>query len=108
MPDPHANLTPFGRLLLVQRVETLRWPVCRAAASMGVSRQTAYKWLARWRLESGPGLLSRSARPHTSPHVLAEPKVQEILTLRRQLRIGPHRLAPLVGLPRSTGHKVLR
>ena len=108
MPHPHAKLTPFGRLLLIQRVETLGWPVCRAAASMGVSRQTAYKWLARWRLEGSPGLLNRSARPHTSPRVLPEPKVQEILTLRRQLRVGPHRLAPLVGSPRSTIYKVLR
>src|SRR4029453_10032302 len=38
--------------------------VCRR---MAVSRETAYKWIARFREEGEAGLLDRSRRPHTSP-----------------------------------------
>ena len=34
MARPRANLTPFGRLLLVHRVEQLRWSVTEAAKSL--------------------------------------------------------------------------
>ena len=49
---PNAKLTPVARRLLVDRVEKLGWPVARVARAAGVSRQTAYKWLNRFR-ESG-------------------------------------------------------
>lgn len=108
MAHRRAKLTPMGRLLLVQRIQILGWRVSQAAASLGVSRPTAYKWLERYRQESMTGLLDRSSRPSTSPRRLPASKVQEILTLRRRLRVGPHRLGPLVGLPRSTVYAVLR
>ena len=44
-----ARLTPFGRRLLVDRIVELGWPVAQAAESVGVSRQTAYRWMRRWR-----------------------------------------------------------
>ena len=49
---PNARLTPLARHLLVDRVETEGWPVARAARAAGVSRQTAYKWLHRFRERS--------------------------------------------------------
>jgi hypothetical protein len=36
-----ARLTPFGRLLLVTRIEEAGWSVTTAAESLGVSRATA-------------------------------------------------------------------
>ena len=33
-----ARLTPFGRRLLVDRIEQFKWPVTHAAAAAGVSR----------------------------------------------------------------------
>ena len=42
-----ARLTPFGRKLLVDRILELGWPVAQAAESVGVSRQTAYRWMRR-------------------------------------------------------------
>ena len=45
-----AKLTPLGRLLLVERIERLGWPVQAAAESMGVSVATAYKWRRRFLL----------------------------------------------------------
>ncbi|MGH2626437.1 MAG: IS481 family transposase, partial [Anaerolineales bacterium] len=103
-----AKLTPYGRLLLIQRIMALQWSVTQAAASLGVSRPTAYAWLARWQAEGAGGLEDRSSRPHTSPRATPERRVHQLLTLRRRLRVGPHRLAPLVGLSPSTIYDVLR
>src|SRR5918995_590226 len=46
----NARLTPAGRLLLCQRIEG-GWPVAHAAASMGISRDRAYVWWRRNRLD---------------------------------------------------------
>ena len=45
MAHTAARLTPFGRRLLVDRIEVLGWPVAHGAEAAGVSRQTAYGWL---------------------------------------------------------------
>lgn len=43
----NARTTSYGRLLLVQRVRCQGWRVAEAAPAAGVSKRTAYKWLAR-------------------------------------------------------------
>lgn len=108
MVHRRAKLTPLGRTLLVERIAMMGWAVSAAAASMGVARPTAYKWLMRWRQAGPAGLLDRSSRPHRSPRRLPEVREQEILALRRRLRIGPRRIGPLVGLHHSTVSVVLR
>lgn len=108
MAHRNAKLTPFGRLLLVQRVVHLGWPVSQAAASLGISRPAAHKWLNRWQEAGAAGLEDRSSRPHTSPRSTSQGQVDQIHLLRLRLRWGPHRLAPLVGKPRSTIYAVLR
>ncbi|HEY8491424.1 MAG TPA: leucine zipper domain-containing protein, partial [Dehalococcoidia bacterium] len=77
-----AKLTPFGRLLLVQRVTDLGWSVAAAAEAVGVSRATAYRWLRRYRAEGPAGLEDRSSRPHRSPHALDARTVRRILRAR--------------------------
>ena len=64
---PNARLTYRARLTLVQRICSGR-PPAHVASEMGVSRQTAYKWLARWRTEGEDGLRDRPSRPHRSPN----------------------------------------
>jgi transposase InsO family protein len=103
-----AKLTPFGRWLLVDRVLVQGWPVLRAAEALGVSRATAYKWVTRFRGAGRAGLEDRSSRPTHCPHALPARQVQRILRARRQLKQGPHRLAPRLGLARSTIYGVLR
>ena len=103
-----AKLTPFGRRLLVERVLTEGWPAATAAEMLGVSRATAYKWLRRYRVEGQAGLEDRSARPRRRPRSLNRHQVRRILLARRRLRVGPHRLGPLLGHPRSTVYGVLR
>lgn len=103
-----AKLTPFGRRLLVERILIDGWPPAIAAESLGVSRATAYKWLRRYRAEGPAGLEDRSSRPRHQPRALTERQVHRILLARRRLRVGPHRLAPLLHHPRSTVYAVLR
>ena len=103
-----ARLTPFGRRLLVRRITVEGWPPATAAEMVGVSRATAYKWLRRYRDEGEPGLEDRPSRPLRRPRALPEREVRRILLARRRLRVGPHRLGPLLGHPRSTVYGVLR
>jgi transposase InsO family protein len=54
------------------------------ATRYGVSRPTAYKWIARF-LEGGhPGLAERSRRPTTCPRAIPPDQVAAILALRRR------------------------
>ena len=101
------RLNYFGRQLLVERILD-GWAPATAAEAAGVSRATAYKWLRRYRSEGWAGLQDRPCRPHRSPRQLGAQAEAEILTLRRQRKLGPHRLAALTGQPRSTVYKVLR
>jgi transposase InsO family protein len=74
---------------------------------MGVSRATAYKWVRRFRDEGVAGLADRSSRPHRSP-TRTDPQVEAaIVALRRDRRLGPARIAGIVGVPASTVHRVL-
>jgi transposase InsO family protein len=103
-----AKLTVLGRRLLVDRILVDGMAVAHAADMVGVSRQTAWKWLRRFEAEGVAGLEDRSSRPARSPRALPRARVEAILTARHEHRFGPHRLAPIVGIPRSTIGDVLR
>jgi transposase InsO family protein len=102
-----ARLNVFGRQLLVTRVELDGWSVAKAAEAQGVSRQTAHKWVLRYRAEGWPGLEDRSSRPRHSPRLTRPELVEAILRTRVERRWGPHRIGPLLGIPPSTVHAVL-
>jgi transposase InsO family protein len=103
-----AKLTPFGRQLVVQRVLVMRWAPAQTAEALGVSRATVYKWLRRFKAEGESGLLDRSSRPNRIRHALSAGQVDRILRARRRWKQGPHRLAPRLGMARSTIYGVLR
>lgn len=107
MGHPRSRLTVFSRQLLVRRVAA-GWPAAHVAEQLGISRATAYKWIRRYRAEGERGLLDRSSRPHRSPRRLPDATEARILAARAQWRYGPDRLGPLLGLPPSTVHRVLR
>jgi transposase InsO family protein len=102
-----AKLTALGRRLLVDRILTDGMAVAHAADMVGVSRQTAWKWLRRFEAEGEAGLEDRSSRPRRSPRALPQAQVDAILAARHEHRFGPHRLAPITGVPRSTIGDVL-
>jgi transposase len=89
MAHANARLTEFGRQLLVQRITELGWAPAQAAESLGVSRATAYKWLARYRTEGPAGLADRSSRPRRCPHALPAAQARRVLATRGRRRQGP-------------------
>ena len=106
MVHAKPRLSPWSRLLLVQRVAARR-PAAHVAAEIGVSRATAYKWLARYRSEGPGGLWDRSSRPRSCP-TRTDPAVEAaIVALRRDRPLGPARIAGILGLNPSTVHRVL-
>jgi transposase InsO family protein len=102
-----ARLSVHSRLTIALRVLEEGWSVVEAARAANVSRQTASKWVCRFRLEGAGGLQDRSTRPRRIAHRLGRSTVRRIERLRRQ-RIGSHRIAWMLGLARSTVYRVLR
>lgn len=102
----NAPLTPEGRLRLCRRIEG-GWSVAAAAESMNISRQTAHKWWRRYQLEGEAALVDRSSRPLRCPHRTPARVERRIVALRQSRKLGPARLAGIVGVPRSTVHRVL-
>ena len=101
----NARLTPAGRVLLVERIES-GWPVGDAASASGVSVRTAHEWLRRYR--SGDRQLhDRSSAPHTCPHRLTAQQIAEVEQLRRARQTGPA-IARTLGMALSTVGLVLR
>jgi transposase InsO family protein len=103
-----ARLTVFGRRMVCLRVIEEGWTVTKAAWAAGVSRQTASKWVERYRSEGEQGLLDRSTRPHRSPTRLPLQLVKKVVRARVRLQWGPHRLGWSLGLPRSSIYAILR
>jgi transposase InsO family protein len=105
----HANArtTVYARRLIVARVRAGHRPG-EVAKQLGVSRQTVYKWLRRWRAEGDAGLADRSSRPHRMPRKTSTERVAAILAARRAQHAGPVRLAALLGIAASTIGAVLR
>ena len=75
MGHRNARLTFHGRRLLVQRVREQHMPVAHVAKAMGVSRQCAHRWVARFDAEGVAGLEDRSSRPHRMP-TMTSPEVE--------------------------------
>jgi len=108
MGHRNARLNVFGRRLIVQRVRREGWPVAHAAKAMGVSRQCAHRWLARFDAEGEAGLQDRSSRPHRSPNRTSRETEEAVLKARTRYRRGPDWLGPELGIPPRTVTRILR
>ena len=107
MAHANARTTVYARRLIVDRVRAGHRPG-EVAKQLGISRQTVYKWVRRWRAEGAAGLADRSSRPHRMPRRTAPERVAEIIAARRRHHAGPVRLAALLGIAASTIGAVLR
>ena len=101
-----ARSCPASRALLIERIQH-GCPLSAAAEAAGISRRTAYKWLARHAREGDPGLCDRSSRPRSSPTALPIETVCCIVFLR-QSRMTMAQIAASLELPRSTVARVLK
>jgi transposase InsO family protein len=104
----NARLTLHGRRLLVRRVRVEGMPIAHAAKAMGVSRQCAHRWVARYDADGDAGLLERSSRPKTTPTKTPAKLERKVLQARAKHRLGPDRLAEEVGVPARTIGRILR
>jgi transposase InsO family protein len=105
----HANarLNLHGRRLLVERIITAGRPVAHVAKELGVSRQCAHRWVARFRAEGEAGLLDRSSRPHRCPRRTPSVVEEQVLQLRRLERRGQDWIGPELGVPARTVGAIL-
>ena len=100
----HARLTIHSREQLARKVLGRRRSLGEAALEYGLSRQTAGKWVQRFR--QGVGLADRSSRPHRSPRRTSPELVEQVAALRRQRWTGV-RIAQATGLSRATVSRIL-
>jgi transposase InsO family protein len=114
MQHRNAPLTATGRLGMVLLVEEEGLRFEAAAAASGVARSTVYLWVSRWREASEEEratlrcLKDRRSTPRTSPNRVPADEERRICELRERTGWSPRRLAPEVGRPHSTVHRVLR
>lgn len=108
MGHRNARLTVHGRRLLVWRVRDQGMPVAHVAKAMGISRQCAHRWVARFDTEGDAGLEDRSSRPHRSPTRTSPEIEQAVVAARVRYRRGPDWLGPELGIPARTVTRILR
>ena len=107
MSHGNARLTLHGRRLLVQRVRVERRPVAHVAKEMGISRQCAHRWVARFDAEGDAGLRDRSSRPRSSPNATPAELVARVLACRDTQRVGRDEVARRTGVPARTVSRIL-
>ncbi|TFB92585.1 IS481 family transposase [Cryobacterium sp. HLT2-28] len=103
----NARLTVHGKVLLIERVTVDNRPVAHVAKELGISRQCAHRWVARYRAQGYSGLLERSSRPGSSPRKTSPEREELVLKSRRDLKSGPLRIAAATGAPARTVSRIL-
>ena len=111
MSHRNAPLSAEGRRRLVQRCQ--HRPIAHVAAEMGISRQCASKWVARYRQFGELGLVDRPSTPHHQPAATPAETVARIEGLRRNHTWSANRItheltAEGVPIGRRTVTRILR
>src|SRR5580700_8505822 len=78
------------RTAFVHAVRTAGRSVTQAACDYGISRKTAYKWLARF--DQQIPLQDRSRKPRRSPRQTPDALEQAVLAVRDQYGWGPRKI----------------
>ena len=107
MSHGNARLTPAGRLILVQRIQSGR-AVAHVAAEMGISRTTAWRWWRRFQAQGPAGLIDRSSVARTHPQRTEPCAETRVRIVRHLTRRGPVFIANKLGMHASTVGRVLR
>jgi len=102
----NARLVIFSREQLAQSVVEGRLSLCEAAAEHRLNRQSASRWVRRYRQSGRSGLADRSSRPHRSPRRTPAELAERVERLRRERKTGVQ-IAQLTGLSRATVSRIL-
>jgi transposase InsO family protein len=91
---PWREMSPMEqRLEFIREYESELLTMAELAGQYGISRKTAYKWLARYQAEGVSGLVDRSRRPRVHPNATDPTLVTALLAVRRRHpRWGPKKL----------------
>ena len=108
MAHANARLNLHGRRLLVSRVIDHDRPVAHVAKELGVSRQCAHRWVARFRADGEAGLVDRPSRPRRCPRRTPAAVEARVLELRRTERRGQDWIGPELGIAPRTVSAILR
>lgn len=103
----NARLTIHSREQLARRVLQGELSLNLAAAEFKLSRQSAAKWVRRFRQGGIAALADRSSRPQRSPRSTSPELAARVETLRRQRWTGV-RIAQTTYLSRATVSRILR
>jgi transposase InsO family protein len=106
MQHPNARLSVYQRALICERVAS-GWTVTHAADAAGVSRQTASKWVNRFRRCGLQALKDASCSPHRVRRTVGADVVRRVAKARLRFRRGSRFLGWMLGLSSSTVHRVL-
>jgi transposase InsO family protein len=102
----HAVQTVRGREYMAKSVVDGRLSLREAAAECRLSRQSAGKWVKRYREAGVAGLKDHTSRPRISPRSTSSERVQRVEQLRRERWTGV-RIAQATGLSRATVSRIL-
>jgi transposase InsO family protein len=83
-------------------------PVSHVAKAMGISRQCAHRWVARFDAEGIVGLEDRSSRPHRMPTKTSPEVEAQVLAARLEHRRGQDWIGPELGVAARTVNRILR
>lgn len=101
------------RLKLLRQADEMPRSVSQTCRHFGLSRQTFYKWKARYKSRGEAGLCDRPRTPHHSPRATSRTIVSKVLYLRERYHFGPGRIASYlqrfhqVTIAGSTVHRIL-
>ncbi|MEZ5186551.1 MAG: IS481 family transposase [Candidatus Nanopelagicales bacterium] len=107
MSHRNAPLNAAGRRILVDRVCRQGRPVSHVAKEMGISRQTAHKWINRYRQFGEPGLQDRSSAPRVHGTRTPRPVERQVVRLRQRRRQGRDWIAERTGASPRTVSRIL-
>ena len=81
------------RLEIIKHAEEVTGNISKTCRYFGISRQTFYKWVRRYKKQGEIGLSDQSKRPHTSPRSTPSDIVSKILYLRKIYYFGPEKIS---------------
>ncbi len=104
---PRARTTPLSRALIVERAAA-GVSVAEIARMFGISRQTVYKWLHRFKDGGANSLADRRPIARSFPTRTSIEVERSIERLRRTRRMLSREIAQVLNLARSTVIKCLK
>ena len=102
------------RLEIIRHAEEVTGNISKTCRYFGISRQTFYKWVRRYKKQGEIGLSDQSKRPNTSPRSTPSDIVRKILYLRKTYYFGPEKISNYmmryhgIQVAQSSVHRILQ